>query len=60
MTGYLVYCPKCYGGISIWPEEDADQVVKRPLRASPNSDHVTCDVHGRMSWLELLQEYGNG
>jgi hypothetical protein len=63
MDEYLVYCPKCYGAMSVWPEEEADRVVKKPLKASANVEGdvvVICDVHGRMSWQQLLQEYGNG
>jgi hypothetical protein len=60
MGEYLVYCPICYGGESIWPAEEEAQVVKTPLKASPNSDHVICDVHGSFSYQEMLEKYGNG
>lgn len=58
MDEYLVYCPICYGMESIWTSEEVDQVVKTPLKASPNSDHVICDVHGKFSYRYMMEKYG--
>jgi len=58
MGEYLVYCPRCYGMWSVWPVEEFRNARLDPLKAVPESDHVICKVHGKMSMVELLEEFG--